>query len=167
MITLATCQPTSQLACIGPPLQRPFCVTPDYPLGTTLFITSIVAERRLCPVPSPTSVHLELGGTVSSITESVSTNFSGGTNTALVATGVSTSASGDVTISWSSVQGGTYIVDASTDMVTWADLSPSVTATGIVSQNTEAAAAQIYAQRFYKVKLSPLLRLTRENSWVC
>jgi pyridoxine/pyridoxamine 5'-phosphate oxidase len=57
---------------------------------------------------------------------------------------------------WSSVQGGTYIVDTSTDLFTWVDLSPSVTATGIASQSTEAAAAQTYSQRFYKVKLSSI-----------
>jgi hypothetical protein len=135
-----------------------FCVTPDYSQGTYAYFVTIntngtpaypyLLGRQYYGVVS--------GGTVSSITESVTTNFTGGTNTALVATGVSTSGSGDVTLMWSSVQGGTYIVDTSTDLFTWVDLSPSVTATGIASQNTEAAAAQTYSQRFYKVKLSSI-----------
>ncbi len=135
-----------------------FCVTPDFSQGTYAYFVTINATnlpaypyllgRQFYGVVS--------GGTVSSITESVTTNFLGGTNTALVATGVSTSSSGDVTISWSSVQGGTYIIDASTDMVNWAALSPSVTATGISSQGTETSAAQNYAHRFYKVNLSSI-----------
>jgi hypothetical protein len=135
-----------------------FCVTPDFPQGHYAYFVTIDTNN------SPAYPYLlgrqfygiVSGGTVSSITESVTTNFTGGTNTALVATGVSTSSSGDVTLTWSSVQCGTYIVDASTDMVNWADLSPSVTATGIASQNTETAAAQTYSQRFYKVKLSSI-----------
>jgi hypothetical protein len=135
-----------------------FCVTPDFPQGTYAYFVTINATnlpaypyllgRQFYGVVS--------GGTVSSITESVTTNFTGGTNTALVATGVSTSASGDVTISWSSVQGGTYIIDVSTDLVNWAALSPSVTATGISSQGTETSAAQTYSKRFYKVNLSSI-----------
>ncbi len=135
-----------------------FCVTPDYPLGTYAYFVTIdtnnspaypyILGRQFSGVVS--------GGTVGSITESVTTNFTGGTNTALIATGVSTSSSGDVTISWSSVQGGTYIIDASTDMVNWAALSPSVTATGISSQGTETGAATTYPQRFYKVNLSSI-----------
>ena len=139
-----------------------FCVTPDYPQGMYVYFVTIntngtpaypyLLGRQFYGVVS--------GGTVSSIsqagsiTESVTTNFTGGTNTALVVTGIN--AASDVTLTWSSVQGGTYIVDASTDLVSWAELSPSVTATGITSQNTETAAAQTYAQRFYKVKLSSI-----------
>jgi hypothetical protein len=133
-----------------------FCVTPDYPQGTYAYFVTIntngttaypyLLGRQYYGVVS--------GGTVSSITESVITNFTGGTNTPLVVTAIS--AASDVTLTWSSVQGGTYIVDASTDLVNWADLSPSVTAAGIASQNTEAGAAQTYTKRFYKVKLSSI-----------
>ena len=135
-----------------------FCVTPEYPQGIyAYFVTINTNGTPAYPYLLGRQYYgIVSGGTVSSITESVTTNFTGGTNTALVATGVSASASGDVTLTWSSVQGGTYIVDASTDMVNWADLSPSVTATGIASQNTEAGAAQTYSQRFYKVKLSSI-----------
>ena len=72
----------------------------------------------------------------------------------MVVTGISTSNTGDVTLTWSSVEGGTYIVDASTNLTNWSDLSPSVTATAIAAQSTESGVAQTYNQRFYKVKLS-------------
>jgi hypothetical protein len=143
-----------------------YCVTPEYPLGTYAYFVAINATN------SPAFPYLlgrqffgvESGETytsktvVANITEAVVTNFVGGTNSALVATGVNTASngSGDVTISWSSVQGGTYIIDASTDMVNWAALSPSVTATGISSQGTETGAAVTYPQRFYKVNLSSI-----------
>jgi hypothetical protein len=141
-----------------------FCVTPDYPQGTYAYFVTISATntpaypyllgRQFYGVEGVGTIHSKtMSG---SITEAVITNFWGGTNSALVATGISTSTSGDVTISWSSVQGGTYIVDASTDMVNWAALSPSVTATGISSQGTETSAAHIYNRRFYKVNLSSI-----------
>jgi hypothetical protein len=134
-----------------------YCVTPDYPQGMYAYFVTINADgtpafpyligRQFYGVVS--------GGTViGGITEPVTTNFTGGANAKLAATGVSAATNGDVTLVWSSVQGGTYIVDASTDMTDWSDLSPSATATGIVAQSTEAGAAQTYTQRFYKVKLS-------------
>ena len=133
-----------------------FCVTPDYPQGTYAYFVTIntngtpaypyLLGRQFYGIAS--------GGTVGSITESVTTNFTGGTNTAMVVTGISTSNTGDVTLTWSSVEGGTYIVDASTNLTNWSDLSPSVTATAIAAQSTESGVAQTYNQRFYKVKLS-------------
>jgi hypothetical protein len=96
------------------------------------------------------------GGTVSSITEPVTTNFTGGANAALAVTAVNADNAGDVTLTWSSVQGGTYVISGSVDLVTWTNLNPSVTSTGIVSQGTDPAATQTYTQRFYKVGLSSL-----------
>ena len=135
-----------------------YCFTPDYPNGTYAYFVSINTDgtsafpyligRQYYGVVS--------GGTVSSITESVTTNFTGGANAPLSVTAVNADGAGDVTLTWSSVQGGTYVISGSVDMVTWTNLNPSVTSTGIVSQSTDPAATQVYTQRFYKVGLGAL-----------
>jgi YHYH protein len=135
-----------------------YCVTPDFPNGMYVYFVSINADgtsafpylvgRQFAGVVS--------GGTVSSITEPVTTNFTGGANAALTVTAVNADSTGDVTLTWSSVQGGTYVISGSVDLVTWTNLNPSVSSTGIVSQGTDPAATQNYTQRFYKVGLSSL-----------
>jgi hypothetical protein len=135
-----------------------YCVTPDYPGGTYAYFVSINADgtsafpyligRQFAGIVS--------GGTVSSITEPVTTNFTGGANARLAITAVNADSTGDVTLTWSSVQGGTYVISGSVDLVTWTNLNPTVTATGIVSQGTDPVATQTYTQRFYKVGLGSL-----------
>ena len=65
-------------------------------------------------------------------------------------------ASGNVTISWSAVEGGTYQVSASTNLSTWTNLTATVTATNNAVSTIEAGAATSNPQRFYRVKRSSL-----------
>jgi len=135
-----------------------YCVTPDYTNGTYAYFVTINADgtsafpyligRQFAGVVN--------GGTVSSISESVATQFVGGASAPLAVTSVNADNAGDVTLTWSSVAGGTYVISGSADMVAWTNLSPSVTSTSIVTQGSDAAATQIYTQRFYKVGLSSL-----------
>jgi hypothetical protein len=135
------------------------CVTPEFPGGTYAYFISnndtnlpafpYVIGRQYYGVAS--------GGNFTSITDSsVITNFTGGANAAMATKNISTDGSGDVTLTWSSVQGGTYIVSASDTITNWTDLTPSVSATSILSQATESGAVLSNSNRFYRVRRSAI-----------
>jgi hypothetical protein len=133
-----------------------FCVTPEYPGGTYAYFVSITSSgapafpynigRAFYGNPS--------GGSVASIAETVVTNFVGGSNSAMqLKTPSVQSGSGDVTLTWSSVEGGTYAVSGTSDFQTWTtNVAPAVTATGIAATATDAGGATTNAARFYRVR---------------
>jgi hypothetical protein len=94
-----------------------YCVTPEFPGGTYAYFVAISSNGT--PV-YPYNIGFGYygnpsGGTVSVITETVVTNFLGYTN--LVQTLNSpTVKSGTVTLSWSALEGGSYQVDATTNL---------------------------------------------------
>jgi hypothetical protein len=95
---------------------------------------------------------------MASISETVVTNFVGGSNSVCklqlptVATG-----SGNVTLTWSSVEGGKFLVSGSTDLKAWTtNVAPSVTASGIVTTAADAGAATTNTFRFYRVARTSL-----------
>jgi hypothetical protein len=135
-----------------------YCLTPEFPTGTyAYFVTINTNTSAAFPYVTGWQFYgVVSGGTVASIPEPVTTNFTGGANSSMAVTALNAAGNGDVTLTWSSVEGGTYVISASTDLTTYGDLSPSVTATAIVSQATETAAAQTNSQRFYKVRRSAL-----------
>jgi len=129
-----------------------FCVTPEFPGGTYAYFVSINTNGT--PVfpynigrgfyGSPT------GGTVQAISETVVTNFLGGTNLAgtLNAPVVK---SGTVTLTWSAVEGGSYQVDATTNLANasaWTTLG-----TGVLPNQTAGGYTNVTAlsQRFYRI----------------
>jgi hypothetical protein len=65
-------------------------------------------------------------------------------------------ASGNVTLSWSAVEGGTYQVSASTNLSTWTTLAPTVTATNNAAATIDTGAVASNPKRFYRVKRSSL-----------
>jgi hypothetical protein len=137
-----------------------FCVTPEFPGGTYAYFVSINAAgapafpynigRAFYGVPT--------GGSVSSISEAVTTNFVGGSSSALKLQAPARQAgSGNVTLTWSSVEGGTYQMNATSDFQTWStNTIPLITATGVVTSATEPQAAQTNASRFYRVARTAL-----------
>ena len=134
-----------------------YCVTPDFPNGTYAYFVTINANGSGA-FPYVTGWQLNgvvSGGTVASITESVTTQFVGGANSTMEITGL-TAGGSDVVLTWSSVEGGTYTVSASSDLSTWSDLNPTIGATGVVSQASEAGAASNNSKRFYKLRRSSL-----------
>ncbi|PYJ02980.1 MAG: hypothetical protein DME25_14125, partial [Verrucomicrobia bacterium] len=98
------------------------------------------------------------GGSVASVTEAVVTNFVGGSNCVFnLGEPAAKAGSGDVTLTWSSVEGGTYQVSATSDFQTWTtNIVPSVIATGMVLTATDAGTARTNAMRFYRVKRTAL-----------
>ncbi len=131
-----------------------WCVTPEFPGGTYAYFESISSNGT--PVfpynigrgfyGSPT------GGVVSaiSVTENAITNFLGGTNLANNLNS-STLKNGTVTLTWSAVEGGSYEVNATTNLANssgWTTLATGVSPNKIVGGYTNVTAL---SQRFYRV----------------
>jgi hypothetical protein len=137
------------------------CVTPEFPNGTYAYFSAINADAT----PAfPYNIGRQFygsptGGTVTSIGETVTTAFSGGSNAPLKATNIVKNAvSGETTVTWSSVDGGTYKVEKTSDLaVVFTDLQTGIASSGIFTSLTESAASQAGAtQRFYRVSRTAL-----------
>jgi hypothetical protein len=106
-----------------------FCVTPDFPKGTYAYFVAISSNGT--PVfpynigrayyGNPT------GGSVTAISESVSTNFLGGPNLSPVLSRPSINGN-VVVLTWSASEGGTYQVESTTNLSSW-----QTNATGIAA----------------------------------
>ena len=144
-----------------------FCVTPEFPSGTWAYFTPILADgtpvfpyttgRQFFGTPS--------GGAVTSINEQVSTAVVAGPLKADEMRSASVAGvSGNTTVTWSGVEGGTYQMEASPDLSTWTALTPSITAVGDdVVSGTENAAAANHARRFYRVNRTALATYDRNG----
>jgi hypothetical protein len=94
-----------------------FCVTPEFPGGTYAYFVSVSSNGA--PV-YPYNIGRgyygsPVGGTVTAITEAVTTNFLGNTN--LTSTmNAPTAKNGTVTLTWNAVEGGSYQVEAKTNL---------------------------------------------------
>ena len=137
-----------------------FCVTPDFPGGTYAYFTAISSNgsptfpynigRQFYGNPNGGMV---MGG---AYPEAVTTNFLGSANSTLRAQAPVVSNT-DVTLTWSSVERGTYVLAASTNLTAWTtNTSPSVTATGVVARATEVGGAAGRDKRFYRVQRTGL-----------
>ena len=132
-----------------------FCVTPEFPGGTYAYFSALNADNT----PAfPYNIGRQFygsptGGTVTSITETVATAFAGGPDTAIKATNLTRdSGTGAVTMTWSSVEGGTYKIEKTPDLATWGDLQTGVGSGGIATAFLESAASQAGAARlFYRM----------------
>jgi hypothetical protein len=106
-----------------------WCVTPEFPQGTYAYFVSI-SSNGTPTFPynigrgfygSPT------GGTVTGITETVVTNFLGNTNLTPTLNSPNVN-NGKVTLTWSAIEGGTYMVQSTTNFSTWTTNSTTVPA---------------------------------------
>jgi hypothetical protein len=106
-----------------------WCVTPEFPNGTYAYFINISSNGTpLFPYNigrgyygNPTAA------TVSSIAESVVTNFLGGPN-ASPSLNSPTAKTGAVILTWSATEGGTYLVQSTTNFSTWTTNSTTVSA---------------------------------------
>jgi hypothetical protein len=92
------------------------------------------------------------GGTVTTIAETVITNFVGGTNMALAMNTPKVSG-GNVTLTWSATEGGTYRVENTTNFSTWTTNTTNATASGNSGSFTNSGAS---GYRFFKVTRTAL-----------
>jgi hypothetical protein len=86
------------------------------------------------------------GGSVTSIAETVTTNFLGGTNT-VSNLNVPGANNGTVTLTWSAVEGGTYRVESSTNLSAWTVLATNISPNQILGGYTNVTSLN---QNFYR-----------------
>lgn len=131
-----------------------FCVTPEYPQGTYAYFSTInAAGVPVYPYNVGRSYYgTASGGAVTSITETVTTAFQGGPNKAESITDFAISpGTGNVVLTWSAVEGGTYQVQSSQNLSTWTNVGTAAVASSDVMNATDAAAALMKNRQFYKV----------------
>jgi hypothetical protein len=144
-----------------------FCVTPEFPNGTWAYFVTIKADgtswypynvgRWFMATPPPYNAMPPTPGNLTTITvmnadTPLTQYFKGATYTAETwnSSPIGTTG-GNVTISWNAVEGGTYQVQATSNLTAgFAPLTPSVTATSNTASATENGAASS-PPRFYKV----------------
>lgn len=151
------------------------CKTPEFPGGTyAYFVTIDAAGTPAFPYMLGKQYYGTKTGTAQGVTVPASgvTEYfnAGGTNLAETWSGspVVNGGTGDVTITWSSVEGGTYKVEASSNLSTWTTIAASVAApantvlpapaTVITQTSVVESAAALPAnntKRFYKVTRNP------------
>ena len=132
-----------------------WCVTPEYPSGTWAYFTPVNSDGTPAyPYTTGRQYYGSPTGGNTTISEPVTIHFNGGPNMATGAPQVS-GAGGNVTLTWSAVEGGTYLVETSDDLSTWPDLTPAVTATDDVASLVDATAAG-QPRRFYRVSRTAL-----------
>jgi hypothetical protein len=114
-----------------------WCVTPEFPNGTYAYFVSISTNG------TPTFPYNigrgyygnPTGGKVTSISETVTTNYLGGPNSALTLNAPTiTHANDNVALVWSSVDGGTYKVESSPDQSSWTTKVSSISSQGLSTQ---------------------------------
>ncbi len=138
-----------------------YCVTPEYPAGTYAYFVALDSSNA---ATYPYVLGFEFyghasGGSVNSITESVKTFASTGPNTVEVASGPSVNAAnGNVMLTWTSVEGGTYKIEASGDLNNWATLTTTqgAAANAIQTSYTETSAQVSNPLRYYRVTRTAL-----------
>ncbi|MCB1278628.1 YHYH protein [Prosthecobacter sp.] len=143
-----------------------YCVTPEYPSGTWAYFLPIAADgtpmypyttgRQYYGTPS--------GGAVTSITETVTTHFSGGPNKTDVLNQPVING-GDVTLSWSGIEGGSYTVQASPNLADWTSLTPDITAIGDDSVQVTESGVGGNTTRFYKIARASTLATFDSNGF--
>jgi hypothetical protein len=135
-----------------------WCVTPEYPSGTWAYFTPINADGTpQYPYTTGRQFYGSPNGGTATISETVTTYFDGGPNkTETASPPTVNNTTGDVTLTWSAVEGGTYQVQASTNLSAWTNLTPTVTAADDSASATETGAKNTYDSRFYRVTRTAL-----------
>jgi hypothetical protein len=135
-----------------------WCVTPEFPAGTFAYFTTINANGTPAyPYTTGRQYYGSPTGGNSTIAETVTTYFDGGPNKKEAAEGLAVNPSnGDVTLTWSAVEGGTYLMEASTNLGDWPDLAPAATPTGDTLSVVETGAQAAHAKRFYRISRTSL-----------
>jgi hypothetical protein len=135
-----------------------WCVTPEYPSGTWAYFTPINTDGTpQYPYTTGRQYYGSPTGGSTTIGETVTTFFNGGPNKVEAANAPTVNTTtGDVTLTWSAVEGGTYLVEASANLTDWPDLTPTVTATDDTAAIVESGAKNIHDIRFYRVSRTSL-----------
>ncbi|GAA5479749.1 sulfatase-like hydrolase/transferase [Haloferula helveola] len=137
-----------------------FCVTPDFPAGTWAYFTNIAPDGTPVFPYNLSRFYFgdPTGGNVATIPGTAETLWEGGPEKPMGSPGLSVdSGSGDVTLVWSSLEGGTYVVERNDGLVEegW---EPVVKATGAdaATSATDGGRASTDDRQFYRVEFESL-----------
>jgi hypothetical protein len=133
-----------------------YCVTPEFPNGTYAYFICITSNG------TPTFPYnmnyyffgTPTGGTVTSITETVATNFLGNTNLTGKVSAPAYLNGGFVSLKWTGIDGGSYQVEASTNLTSWASLASGLTINTYTTNgpgSTYLDSVGTLDKRFYRV----------------
>ena len=105
-----------------------WCVTPEFPNGTYAYFVSMSTNGTpVFPYNIGRAFYGYPTGAVATVTETVATNLLAGPNATLLLNSP-TVKSGAVTLSWSATEGGTYMVQSTTNFTAWTTNSTNVAA---------------------------------------
>ena len=135
------------------------CVTPEFPSGTyACFVTVDTNGSPVFPYMLGKQFYGTRNGTGQNVTvpaTGVTEYFNGGTNLQEVMNSPAVNkASGTVTLTWSSVEGGTYVLQASTNLIgtNWTAIATlSATSNSIQTMAIDPGSALTNNNRFYRV----------------
>lgn len=139
------------------------CVTPEFPAGTYAYFAAIDANGTTV---FPHLLGKEYYGTpnagnATTVPGTALQLYNGGpVTTETWKNGPSANSSGDLTLTWNSVEGGTYKIEASPDLKSWSTLQSSLPASANASQTswTEPKSSQPAntQRRFYRLQRTGL-----------
>lgn len=134
-----------------------YCVTPDFPGGTYAYFVCIEADGT--PV-YPYNIGRwffgsPAGNNVGAITETVTRHFEGGPekpDTAGAGAVAVEAGTGNVTVTWSGVEGAKYEVDYSPDLAVWKTMTGTLTAASDAPAILDPGIALSAERQFYRAR---------------
>jgi hypothetical protein len=130
-----------------------WCVTPEFPNGTYAYFVSMSSNGTpVFPNNIGRAYYGNPTGSTTTIAETVTTNFLGGANLSEVLN-LPVKSGNTIVLTWSAVEGGTYRVEASTNLTTWA-----TNATGVAAVLNTASHTNISTEgaKFFRVNRTAL-----------
>lgn len=115
-----------------------WCVTPEFPGGVYAYFVAINTNGTpVFPYNIGRSYRSNpTGSVVSSVTETVSTHFLGGTNTPARLSNPVRSSNSNWILTWNGVEGGGYRVDRSEDLNVWVTVADAITPVQTTASST-------------------------------
>ena len=135
-----------------------YCVTPEFPGGTWAYFITIKADGTPAYPYNVGRWYIgnASGGTTTTSVMNADTPltqyYKGATNLQEVMKApAANTATGDIVLTWSALEGGTYQVSASTNLTTWSPLPATVTATNNTAIMKETGAITANMKRYYRL----------------
>ena len=141
-----------------------FCVTPEYPEGTYAYFVTIESDGtpKFPYNLGRTFYGNPTGGTVNGdITENVTLEFEGGPNSDLRLIGIE-AATDEVTLTWTSVEGGSYQLESTSDFSNWETITTDEASQGASTQATAPTSGN--PTEFFRVTLTSVADYDVEGS---
>jgi hypothetical protein len=128
-----------------------YCVTPEFPQGTWAYFAAIDSSSQPAfpYTVGPQYAGVVTGGSVQAMVETVTEYVRGGAAAPIAVTVIGTGSA--AVVSWASVEGGSYLIEASSDGSSWGTVASNVSSGGATTRFTTTV-----LQASYRVTLSSL-----------